>query len=429
MKKRLVSTIITATLLTTTILPTMSVSAEPDYSRGIEFDKDTQNKYSEIQGRYNDLIEKVQELDDQISTLICKINDNDNEIENVNKEIENTNKEIEQKKQDIADQEEVLGKRLREIYKSGGQSNYISLLFSADSFSDLIGKIDDAAKLINLDKKVVSDLNASKKKLDDSVDSLQSKAKEIEDLNNQIQDQKSELDSKKQQQQSVAEEVKAQKDKFENENLVPMETSIASPWIKQATDSNKSTDEIKTAVEMLSSALSQTKSDSVKAQIQNAIDTGNKLINQKKEEQAKAAAASKSKETSSSVNRVNSSKPDTATTVSGDAGSLISYARRFIGVPYVWGGTSPSGFDCSGFTQYVYSHAAGISLGRTTYEQINNGVEVSQSDLKPGDLIFPHEGHVGIYVGNGQMIHAPHTGASVKIAPVYGFWRARRIIG
>jgi len=145
MKKKIISTIITATLLTTTLLPAISVSADP----GLEFDKDTQNKYSEIQSKYNELENKIQGLDDQISLLICKIDSNNQEIDNVNKEIDNTKKEIEQKKEDIAEQEEVLGKRLREIYKSGGQNTYISLIFSAKSLGDLILKIDDTVKLVN----------------------------------------------------------------------------------------------------------------------------------------------------------------------------------------------------------------------------------------------------------------------------------------
>ncbi len=78
------------------------------------------------------------------------------------------------------------------------------------------------------------------------------------------------------------------------------------------------------------------------------------------------------------------------------------------------GGDDPSGFDCSGFVQYVYKNAAGINLPRDTYGQINVGTSVLQSNLQPGDLVFPHTGHVGIYVGNGQMIHSPESGDVVK---------------
>ena len=107
---------------------------------------------------------------------------------------------------------------------------------------------------------------------------------------------------------------------------------------------------------------------------------------------------------------------------------IVEYAKRFLGRPYVYGATGPNSFDCSGLTQYVYKNAAGISIGRSTYDQINSGKEVAYKDLQPGDLVFTSASHVGIYVGNGQMIHAPRTGEVVKISPVYQFWRARRIL-
>lgn len=97
---------------------------------------------------------------------------------------------------------------------------------------------------------------------------------------------------------------------------------------------------------------------------------------------------------------------------------VIKAAYSQLGVPYVWGGTSPgSGLDCSGFTQYIYKEA-GISLPRVTYQQVNAGKSVSLNDLKPGDLLFPADtSHVSVYIGNGNVIHAPQTGDVVKITP------------
>lgn len=92
---------------------------------------------------------------------------------------------------------------------------------------------------------------------------------------------------------------------------------------------------------------------------------------------------------------------------------VVSTAFNYLGTPYVWGGTSPSGFDCSGFTQYVF-RKRGIYLPRTSYEQASVGEKVSRGNLKAGDLVcFP--GHVGIYIGGDQFIHAPHPGSHVKI--------------
>ncbi|MEV7278526.1 NlpC/P60 family protein [Streptomyces sp. NPDC093111] len=101
------------------------------------------------------------------------------------------------------------------------------------------------------------------------------------------------------------------------------------------------------------------------------------------------------------------------------AAEAIAFAQAQLGKPYVWGATGPSAYDCSGLTQAAW-RAAGVSLPRTTYTQINAGSRVSRSELAPGDLIFFYSGisHVGLYIGGGQMIHAPRPGAPVRIAPI-----------
>ncbi|CAL9462313.1 C40 family peptidase [Streptomyces sp. Tu 3180] len=101
------------------------------------------------------------------------------------------------------------------------------------------------------------------------------------------------------------------------------------------------------------------------------------------------------------------------------AARAVSYAHQKIGSPYVWGASGPNAFDCSGLVQAAY-RSAGISLPRTTYAQIAAGRRVSRSELLPGDLVFFYSGisHVGIYVGDGRMIHAPNPSAPVRLAPI-----------
>ncbi|MEU3519244.1 NlpC/P60 family protein [Streptomyces sp. NPDC006654] len=101
------------------------------------------------------------------------------------------------------------------------------------------------------------------------------------------------------------------------------------------------------------------------------------------------------------------------------AAAAVAYAYSKLGSPYVWGATGPDAFDCSGLAQAAY-RSAGVSIPRTTYAQINAGRRVSRSELQPGDLVFFYSGisHVGIYIGNGQMIHAPNPSAPVRVAPV-----------
>ncbi|MEU6662154.1 NlpC/P60 family protein [Streptomyces sp. NPDC046821] len=101
------------------------------------------------------------------------------------------------------------------------------------------------------------------------------------------------------------------------------------------------------------------------------------------------------------------------------AAAAIAYAYKALGSPYVWGATGPNAFDCSGLTQAAY-RSAGVSLPRTTYSQINAGPRIPRSQLQPGDLVFFYSGisHVGLYIGDGKMIHAPNPSAPVRIASV-----------
>jgi cell wall-associated NlpC family hydrolase len=101
----------------------------------------------------------------------------------------------------------------------------------------------------------------------------------------------------------------------------------------------------------------------------------------------------------------------------------VAIAEGELGVPYVWGGASPSGFDCSGLTMWVYAQL-GVSLPHFAAAQFNAGPHVSRDQLEPGDLVFfePGIGHVGIYIGNGEFIDAPHTGAVVSIESMSNPW-------
>ena len=122
--------------------------------------------------------------------------------------------------------------------------------------------------------------------------------------------------------------------------------------------------------------------------------------------------------------QVSSQAQQSSTTRTGSGNNVVSYAESFIGVPYVYGGTTPSGFDCSGFVQYVYNHF-GKSLPRTTTQQENCGTQIPVSQAQPGDLYFwGNKGsayHVAICVGNGKYIAAPEPGQSVSIGSTQYF--------
>ena len=110
-------------------------------------------------------------------------------------------------------------------------------------------------------------------------------------------------------------------------------------------------------------------------------------------------------------------------------GSVVGIALQYLGTPYVWGASGPGAFDCSGFTSYVYAQV-GVSLPHNAAAQYSYGVPVARDQLEPGDLVFfDGLGHVGLYIGGGNFVHAPHTGDVVKISSLYDSWYGATYVG
>ena len=120
---------------------------------------------------------------------------------------------------------------------------------------------------------------------------------------------------------------------------------------------------------------------------------------------------------------------------SGQGSQITQYALQYVGYPYVYGGSSPSGFDCSGFTSYVMKHF-GYSINRTASAQMDNGTSISKGSLQPGDLVFFNSGnsskratHVGIYIGGGEFVHASTSTTGVIISDLNSSWYSRTYVG
>lgn len=115
--------------------------------------------------------------------------------------------------------------------------------------------------------------------------------------------------------------------------------------------------------------------------------------------------------------RLSSSPPGGVGGPDARAETAVRAALTKLGCPYVWGATGPDRFDCSGLVQWAYRQA-GVPLHRTTYDQINDGIPVPRSQIRPGDLVFPHTGHVQMAIGHNLVIEAPQPGSSVQISPL-----------
>ena len=403
MKKKILSVVIAGALTLTSVMPVFATPNEEVIQ--------SQQKYEELTEKINDIQGEIYKLNEEIAPLAEQVNKNNEQMEAINEEIANTNKEIEASRTEIEEKEEVLGKRLRELYKSGGQGSYLTLLFSAESFSDLISKLDSASRLVNIDKKIVKELLDKKEKLDEKVASLEEKSNEIAKLTEETNKVLESFKDKKKEQEVLIAEAQAEQSKFDEEFLSVAERSLVDYQVGLLGSSND-INELKDAISQLRSIRdNQLKSPTVIEEVNNAIENAKVKVEDLEAQQAAALV---------SPNRGQGS-------ASGNA--IVSYAYQFIGTPYVYGATGPNSFDCSGFTSYVYRNSAGIDITRTTYSQIGVGTPVSYGDLQPGDLVFTYGAdHVGIYVGGGQYIHAPQPGDSVKVSPVTSFYAARRVL-
>ena len=416
MKKKVLSALLTATLLFSIGMPAFATPNEEVI--------ENQAKYDELTAKIDEITGQVYALDAEIEPLMETIENNKAEVEEIKIEVENTEKEIETTKADIEKSEEEKKKRIREFYKSGGQVNYLTLLFSAESFNDLISKIDSTTRIVNIDKELIAELEEKKANLNEKVTVLEERKAEVIKLTEESEAALDELNAKKAEQEIAIEQLNAEQEEFEKNYLSVSERKLVAHQ-QSVLETSNDKNELQAAIDQLTSIRdNQIKSEIVKQEISDSIYYGTIKLEEiiEAEEAAKAAA----QQQISSPNRGEITS-GTASSASGNA--IVSYAYNFIGTPYVYGATGPDTFDCSGFTSYVYANAAGINITRTTYSQMGVGTPVSYDQLQPGDLVFTYGGdHVGIYVGGGQYIHAPQPGDSVKVSNITSFYSARRVL-
>ena len=425
MKKKVLSALLTATLIFGMGMPTFATPNEEVI--------ENQARYDELTDKIDETTAQVYALNAEIESLMETIENNKSEVEEIKIEIENTEKEIETTKADIEKSEEVLGKRIREFYKSGGQVNYLTLLFSAESFNDLISKIDSTTRIVNIDKELIAELEEKKANLNEKVTVLEERKAEVIKLTEESEAALDELNAKKAEQEIAIEQLNAEQEEFEKNYLSVSERKLVAHQ-QSVLETSNDKNELQAAIDQLTSIRdNQIKSEIVKQEISDSIYYGTIKLEEiieaeeaKEAEEAAKAAKAAAQQQISSPNRGEITL-ETASSASGNA--IVSYAYNFIGTPYVYGATGPDTFDCSGFTSYVYANAAGINITRTTYSQMGVGTPVSYDQLQPGDLVFTYGGdHVGIYVGGGQYIHAPQPGDSVKVGNVTSFYCARRVL-
>ncbi|MBW9153133.1 C40 family peptidase [Clostridium estertheticum] len=311
---------------------------------------------------------KIEEFDNEIEKIMIKTEENKRKISETEKSIEVAAVEVKKIARESQKEQGLFNSRMRVMYINRSDG-YLSIILDSESFGDFISRVDNIKTVVEFDKKLMVNFEASQKEL-----------------------------------------------KEKQKNLKNTKESLLSLQV----ENKQKIDKIMVTKESQNKLITQLKSKEIVAK-----ELQNKLNSESKGTNISAQIIEPQVSVNKSLTKISEFKKSvpTYTPSRGGAtvsqGAIIAYASNFLGTPYLWGGTTPSGFDCSGFTQYVYAHF-GISVGRTTFDQINDGVEVSRDKLQPGDLVFfgsfanPH--HMGMYIGNNNYIHAPHTGDVIKIS-------------
>jgi cell wall-associated NlpC family hydrolase len=311
------------------------------------------------------VLAQIQELDGDLGLVIESYNAAQIELDRIEAEQRANERRLKIARSNLGDAQSNLETRLVELYVNG-QTDLIEILLGSSSLDEILDGLETANRVSNQDSQILDEVRRFRK---------------------EVKEREAELEKAMSRQQQVVAERAAKRD------------------------------EIEAAMAERQRLLS-----SIKDQIAR-IQAEERERQRRLEAQARTRIASQPTSSGGGGGE--------APTGAGPSryGGVVGIAMQYLGIPYRWGGSSPStGFDCSGFVMFVYSQV-GVSLPHNAAMQYGYGSAVSRSELQPGDLVFFNGlGHNGIYIGGGQFIHSPHTGDVVKISSITG-WYADTWVG
>lgn len=351
---RLITAVVTSSMIVTPVLAAPSVD---------DLKKEKAAKQSEVSS-----------LQSQLTTLMGKVNTLESELIQTGEDITKAQGDLEVAQEKEKEQYAAMKKRIKYMYEAGNDSAFETLVTSED-FTDLLSKAEYVQNVHSYDRKQLQEYVETKQQISDLKDSLEKDQKELE--SKQVEYEK------------------------QGDNLNNLITS------KSAEVANLDS-EIQAAAEAAAREAAE----------RAAKEAAEKAAREAERQQAAASNNTTSSSSSSNSSASATTKPSnssSSTTTSGtnaNGGSIVSRAYSQLGKPYVWGACGPNSFDCSGFVSYCLTGSysrLGTTLTFMGWTRVSNP--------QPGDVVTTAT-HCGIYIGNGQMIHAPHTGDVVKVGPV-----------
>ena len=320
---------------------------------------------------------QLQQLDSSLGRAVEQYNLANVKLERIRRDLKENRHELHVAKKNLKVSQRVIASRLVTLYTSE-QASTLEVILGARSLDDMLSRMDGAKSVTSLDADVL---------------------KQVKQFRTAVKTNGRQLAVAHAEQRRLVAERAARKSQIES----------------QIAQQNRLLSSIKGEIARIQAAQAA-------RQLQMAVSAQARLaaLNRASREQAADTVVGISAITPSADTVL--APPPTHT---GAAGVALSQ----LGTPYVWAGSAPGGFDCSGLVMWAYAQV-GVALPHSSYAQWGYGVSVSQADLQPGDLVFfDGLGHVGIYIGGGQFVHAPHTGDVVKISSLGESWYASSFVG
>ena len=381
---RLITAVVTSSMIVTPVLAAPSVD---------DLKKEKAAKQSEVSS-----------LQSQLTTLMGKVNTLESELIQTGEDITKAQGDLEVAQEKEKEQYAAMKKRIKYMYEAGNDSAFETLVTSED-FTDLLSKAEYVQNVHSYDRKQLQEYVETKQQISDLKDSLEKDQKELEskqveyekqgdNLNNLITSKSAEVANLDSEIQAAAEA--AAREAAERAAREAAEKAAKEAERQQAAASNNN-------AASTSNRNNTTSNRNNTACSSTATSNRNNTTSSSSSSSSSAPAATKPSNSSSST---------TTSGTNANGGSIVSRAYSQLGKPYVWGACGPNSFDCSGFVSYCLTGSysrLGTTLTFMGWTRVSNP--------QPGDVVTTAT-HCGIYIGNGQMIHAPHTGDVVKVGPV-----------
>ena len=391
-KKNLIALAMVGTIgLTTLASPTLSAEATP-------------STVSEFDSLISDLTSEQNEASNELAQLQANIKENEAEAEKLVSEMQETENLLEELRAEISElkalieaREVHLDEQARALQIMGESGNILNFVLNADSLNDVFGRIDVVTKLIGQNKHTIEQQEEDRASVESKENETVEQQEEQMKLAGKLEENKVLLEVQQAEQESVLARIASEKAVAQGER---------DALVEQARAAEQRRNELQT-VHTASSSTNAASGSETSSNTNSSSTTST------------VSAAEAAPET-----------PAPAPTPAPNNGSVIGIAHSLSGIPYVYGGTTVNGFDCSGFTSYVFNQV-GRSLPRTAAGQYAGTSRVSRSEAQPGDLVFFRQGggidHVGIYLGGGNFIGSQNNGVTVSTIDS-GYW-ANYLVG